>query len=176
MNKRPPQAWFQLGSVSFLCCLLMLTILADGCAPLRKKFTRKKKKESAESQTIPVLEPVDYPKKVYSSAETYRHHYSLWQVWHQELQNIILENGYRKRKVYFIDQAIIHLEAMGHLIIEEKQTSLLRSLEALRMVKADLESPVPRRNLSALKRELSSIDNDLRKEYKFSHMKDALKP
>jgi len=173
----PPLAGLAMtkGAKILICCLLVSTIFLDGCEPLRKKFTRKKKKTSVGDETVPILEPIDYPQKVYSPAETYKHHYSLWQVWNNELQSLVLENTYRKRKIYLVDQIIANLEVMKNLIVEEKQTALISSLERLRKVKSDLEAFVPTRNLSALKRELALIDKDIRNGYKFSSVENALK-
>jgi len=175
VSEQRTKAWFECGSIYFVCFLLISAIFIDGCEPLRKKFTRKKKKASVEDETVPLLEPIDYPQKVYSPAETYKHHYSLWQVWNNELQNIVLESAYRKRKIYLVDQIIAHLEVMRNLILEEKQISLISSLERLRKVKSDLEAPVPTRNLSALKRDLALIDKEIRNSYKFTEIESALK-
>ena len=175
VSEQRTKVWLKCGSIYFVCFLFMTAIFLEGCEPLRKKFTRKKKKASIEDETVPILEPIDYPQKVYSPAETYKHHYSLWQVWNNELQSIILDNTNRKRKIYFVDQIIVNLEVMKNLIAEEKQTSLISSLERLRQVKSDLEAPVPTRNLSALKRELAVIDKDIRNGYKFSSVENALK-
>jgi len=175
MDKQRRKSWFGLGSTCFICFFLVAALSVDGCEPLRKKFTRKKKKENVENEAVPILEPIDYPAKVYSPSETYQHHYSLRQVWHNELLNLILEKGYDKRKLYLIDQVILNTQAMQNLLVEEGQASLAGSLEELRKVKADLEDPVPTRNLSALKRELILIDKDIREDYKFSAIEGVLK-
>ena len=49
-------------------CLLSVSLIAGGCEPLRKKFTRQKKKDQETSAIIPILEPIDYPEKVHSSS------------------------------------------------------------------------------------------------------------
>ena len=62
----------------FLIVAVMMTTV--GCEPLRKKFIRKRKAAQESSEDIPVLEPIDYPDKVYTAEDLYKQHYSLWQV------------------------------------------------------------------------------------------------
>ena len=52
--------------------LVLVSLLCGGCEPLRKKFIRQKKQDKEISGTIPILEPIDYPEKIHSSAEDYQ--------------------------------------------------------------------------------------------------------
>ena len=95
---------------AFLILLFLFgTLTSSGCTPLRKKFTRKKKEDKEQNQKfIPVLEPVDYPEKIYSSLDRYKHHYSLWKVWEKDLIQTIEEDGSDKRQKYLLSQAVNH--------------------------------------------------------------------
>ena len=99
---------------------------------MRKKFTRKKKDKEESEKFIPVLEPVDYPQKTYSSQERYKQHYSLWQVWNRDLIQAIQKEDSDKRQKYLLGQMIERLEAMKEVLADEKQKELVVMINDLK--------------------------------------------
>jgi len=140
---------------TFICCLCVLALTVSGCTPLRRKFTRKKKKDRELSQKfIPILEPVDYPKKVYSSRERYKHHYSLWRVWDRDLLQTIERHGSDKRQKYLLGQVIEQLEEMRKLLADEKQVELTGLIDNFQDVRQVYEKPVAMRNKFSIRKKI----------------------
>lgn len=159
-----------------LGCLLIMTLTLDGCAPLRKKFTRKKKKDRKEPQEVPILEPIDYPEKVYSPLNTYKHHYSLWQVWHKELiSDLSIGASSKKRLRHHLNQAIVNLEEIKGLLVEEKQALLIASLKHLYRFRNDLEAALPSMSLSSWEIKLRSIERKIRSAYSVKKIEEFIK-
>ncbi|MCK5178742.1 MAG: hypothetical protein KAR32_04370, partial [Candidatus Omnitrophica bacterium] len=133
--------------LAYICCLCVVALTLSSCTPLRRKFTRKKKKDRLESQRfIPVLEPIDYPQKIYSSLERYKHHYSLWRVWDRDLLYVIESDGSDKRQKYLLGQAIEKLERMKDLLVDEKKSELAPLIDDLREVGRVYEKQASMRN------------------------------
>src|SRR3989338_8775878 len=119
-GKKSVVAQMAVGSV-----LVLLVAMLSGCEPLRKKFTRQKKKDQSQSsQFIPVLDPLDYPDKVQTPEEKYRHSFSLWQVWHKELMMRLEEQASDKKINYTFNQVMVQLTEMEKLLTGEKQEKL----------------------------------------------------
>ncbi len=161
--------------VSWLLVLSVFVFCSVGCEPLRKKFTRKKK-EKKEVESIPVLEPVEYPAKVTTPAETYKYHYSLWVVWNKELSNIMLDRDNTKRKVYLLDQAMLNLQALKVLVTDEKQQRLNEDLKVLQEIHDDLTAALSKRTLNRLTLDLTNVERRIRQEFRFDAIKDYLQP
>ena len=166
---------FKVGGVVLMVGLLAVSLILEGCEPLRKKFTRKKK-DVKEVESIPLLEPMEYPAKVYSTAETYKQHYALWNVWQKELSTIMLDRDNGKRKVYLLDHVILNLQALKSLVVHAKQWSIDKNLKALKEIRNDLTAAMSTRSMSTLKLSLSQIEKAIRNEFKFEAIKDYLKP
>ena len=145
---------------------------------MKKKFTRKKKKGVEEKEEIPILEPVEYPVKIYSTADKYKHYYSLWKVWHKEFLFSIGEGEQesRKRQLYLLDQVLANLEEMQKLVVEEKQKLLLGYLQRLRTIKKDLGSPVLSQNFYSIENSLRSLEKKIQDGYSFKNIQDSIKP
>jgi len=112
-------------STYFICFLCAIFLILSGCAPLRKKFTRQKKKDKQlDPRFIPVLDPIEYPEKIYSVEEKYKYHYSLWKVWNKDFLQVLERNGSGKRQKYLLDQSIEQLEEMNILLNDAKQAEL----------------------------------------------------
>jgi len=127
---------------SFIFCLSALLLIMSGCAPLRKKFTRKKKNKNQEAgKFIPVLDPIDYQEKVITFEEKYKYHYSLWKVWNKDLLQNIALNSSAKRQNYLLNQIIEQLDEMKILLADQKQSELDELINDLRKVKQIYEKP-----------------------------------
>ena len=145
-----------------LMSVFLLTSL--GCEPLRKKFTRQKKKEQKE-EFVPVLDPIDYPSAVRSPLQDYKHAYGLWKVWNKELLQEIERNDNEKRQRYLLNESVEQLHAMRNLIQENKREPLDQAIRNLNSVKAEYQLPAPMRQMSAIKRKIernaNAVINDL---------------
>lgn len=149
-EKRGPQF-----RIILFCCLCLLVFAAAGCAPLRKKFIRKKKRDAQQNQSfIPVLEPLDYPQKVYSPEERYRHHYSLWKVWDSDLLQAMGRGDSDKRQKYLLGRTIEQLEEMRTWLTGEKGEELAALVDDLRAVQRDYEKPASVRNEFSIRRKI----------------------
>ena len=142
--------FFSLISIFFFTSL--------GCEPLRKKFTRQKKKEQKEEFT-PVLDPIDYPAAVRSPAQDYKRAYGLWKVWNKEFLQEIEKNDNEKRQKYLLNESVEQLQAMRNLIQENKRGSLNQAIGNLNSVKEEYQLPVAMRQMSAIKRKIERNAN-----------------
>ena len=160
--------WF----TSFLVLLLVVNVAVTGCEPLRKIFTRQKKKEK-ESTEIPILDPIDYRDKIYSVEQIYREHYSLYQVWLKDLLIIIKDKESVKRKIYNLDQALAQLKIMRQLVSDDKKKEMARLSEGLENIKKNLKEG---RAFDARSLELNieRIDRQIREGFKLGAIKNHL--
>ena len=149
--------------VVFIC---VLSLMAGGCTPLRKKFTRKKKGDDGQSaKFIPVLEPVDYAEQANSPLEKYKHHYLLWKLWDKDLLQTLDRGGSDKRQQYLLDQAVLHLEEMAKILIEEKQAEFAVLINNLREVRDVYEKPVSMRNTFSIKKKIERNASVIRNKF-----------
>ena len=154
---------------------LVAALGLSGCEPLRKKFIRQKKKEKGESmETLPILEPLEYPEKVYSPEDLYKQHYSLWQAWYTDLLTAIDDRESTKREIYNLNQAVSHLEAMKKLLATDQQPELQAILRSLEEIREDLKQPQPFINLNYIRLELESVGKKIRRQYRFIKVKESL--
>jgi len=150
----------------FICCLCVLFLAVSGCAPLRKKFTRKKKKDKEESHKfIPVLEPVDYPDKIRSPQEEYKHHYSLWKIWDRDLIQAIEQDGSDKRQRYLLGQSIERLEEMKKLLDGVQQARLAELVDELQGIRQVYQKPPAMRNTFSIKKKIERNARKIRNEF-----------
>ena len=150
----------------WICCFCIFVFAFSSCTPLRRKFTRKKKKDGEESQKfIPVLEPVDYAEKIYSPLEKYKHHYSLWRIWDRDLLQTIDSNGSDKRQKYLLVQAVEQLEGMKVLLTDEKKLEFTPLIGELREVEEVFEKPAFMRNKFSIKKKIERNSREIRNRF-----------
>jgi len=154
----------------FFLSIFILTTLS--CQPLRRKFTRKKKKDRHGPQFIPVLDPIDYADKVQSSEERYRYHYSLWKVWEKDLLSFIEAKGSDKKQKYLLEQLINQLEEMNKWLVEEKQKELRDIIKEYINLRKVYTRPNSMRNIYSLKRKLRLSGKKIRIRFKPSEAKE----
>jgi len=162
--------WRFLGFV----CLCMIIMTAAGCEPLRKKFTRKKKEQKQED-IIPLLEPLDYPSKALSVFEQYRHHYSLWQVWHKDLMTAIKYNESDKSINYMLGQLIVQIEELQKISGASLEEGLGDIKNELNNVVKEFAKPAGLRNRTLIENRLIRLDRKFRKNYSPRIIKDNFK-
>lgn len=153
--------------------VLGLSLNLCGCTALRKKFTRKRKKEPRK--------PVYYQVKKYDvkpSMKLYEKHYVFWVNWHRKLLDELGKNF--KSDVRCIQEIIGNLEDMAALLIDEKAAHLEPRIAELRKVRVIIDKRnmtkanetrirrILEREHRAIKREFSppEIVGCIRKEFK----------
>ena len=155
-------------------CLLSVSLIAGGCEPLRKKFTRQKKKDQETSATIPILEPIDYPEQIHSPSGDYKQHYSLWQVWQREFLNSLDDASSVKQELFDLVQLIAQLQEMQKLLTPEKSSKLSVVIAQFESLKEAVAQPGPFRNITNIKLKAELLGKQIREEYRFNRVKDSL--
>lgn len=153
-------------NTSFICGLCVVFSVLSGCAPLRKKFTRKKKEDrQVDQKFIPVLDPIDYPEKIYSAEENYKHHYSLWKVWNKDFLQVLERDGSEKRQKYLLDQAIERLEEMQNLLSDEKKAGLAELVDELKNVRQDYNKSSSMRSKFSMRSKVERNAKKIRNQF-----------
>ena len=147
----------------FVCCLLTVVFLSEGCQPLRKKFTRKKKETKKEF--VPVLTPIDYPRASESAPDRYKYHYSLRTVWYKNLMQALEENQSDKRMTYFLEQMLVQLEEMNKWIKGDQHEALGQLIEDGRLIQKEFEEPPLMRRMENIKSKLGATDKKIRNTF-----------
>lgn len=166
-NKSDRKIKFTFNSLTIM--MLCVAVTLSGCAPLKKKFVRAKKKEEKE-KFIPVLEPIDYAARTQSAEEIYRSHYSLWKIWEKEALNATLESKdlvsskNDKKVISAIAQMIEQMKEMRKLLIEEKQPPLDSLIAKLLDVQQTIESKQVY-STPQLDRQIKRISKEFRSKY-----------
>jgi len=153
-------------TLSFIIALIgIFSLTSIGCEPLRKKFTRKKKKEKKE-KFIPVLDPIDYPTRNVTPQERYHHHYNLWKIWHRELkQTVDGEGPNSKRMNYQFAQTLTQLMEMEQYVKGTTHDQLLESINDMNRVQKRIKKPENMRNMVSIRRKLDSISKEIRLKF-----------
>jgi hypothetical protein len=161
--------------VMTLAIVLMVCLTCSSCETLKKKFTRKKKADQAQSAEFqPVLEPQDYPAPDKNPKEIYKQHYALVKSWYRDLWAGISERSSDGSVKYSIKQLIDHIDQMKPLLSPEKAKGLVRLEDLLTFYKTSLEQPRHVRNYSRIQSDLRAFDRMLRHDYRFDAVKADL--
>ena len=145
---------------------LAISLVSGGCEPLRKKFTRQKKKEDAASEKfIPVLEPEEYPSKEHNPLAAYKYHYDLFKVWHRDLEATIEDRMADKRQKYAYTNMLKHLNAMVQLLNGPAQENLGKVKAHLEKVGRALDQPAAMRSYPSISTEIRLIGKEMRKDF-----------
>ena len=156
MNSRRPYLVYAV-LLSFMCASLI------GCQPFRKKFVRKKKEDRAE-KFIPVLDPIEYPAKVYSVEDQYKHSYSLWKVWSSDFVQALVENENDKKQKYNLAQSLKALEDMKNNVNAENQTKLNDLMTKVSAMNGEYDKAVNMRSIYQMKSSFEKIMSQVRNE------------
>lgn len=162
-NKRKKNFVFLI--LGLFCVSLVIT----GCEPLRKKFTRQKKSEQRLVQE-PVLDPIDYPQKVYDALGDYRYRFSLFHVWKKEFIKSIDDQASPKRLRYLMDNMIEQLVSMNRLIVEQKRTDLEQAIKELKGIRSQLDMPPQFYDFPNMRRRVNTITQHVRSVYRLSEI------
>ncbi len=152
-------------SVGFMVMVLAFSLALSSCTPLRKKFTRQKKKGQVEDTSfIPVLEPQEYPAPEQNPPANYREHYALIKVWYKDLWAVLDDKNSDKKARYTIGQVLSHIVEMQKLVVPEKQAELIQLADLLKYFESSLDSPEALRNKSRIQSDLRAFDRLLRNQ------------
>jgi hypothetical protein len=148
---------------------LGIVLSLNGCATLRRKFVRKKKKKEGQ-KVILALEDYD---KLIDYHELYKKHYLLWQYWHDELIGS-LEKNYKKQRVC-ADQVLEHLNALKKYITPDKAEILIGYIQRVEKIRNRLYgrslNEIERARIS---RELEKLKRLIDKEFRYSEIKSYI--
>ena len=143
--------------------MLVCSMALSGCEPLRKKFTRQKKK-SAKEEFIPVLDPIDYPAAHVTSEEKYSYHFSMWQVWSKDLRNLLGETTMDKRKRYLMAQIMAQLTELKRWVPEEYRPKVDKAIGDYEKVMKELDKPEIMQSQTMIESNLRRTENFVRNE------------
>ena len=150
--------------ISMILFLVFVVTVTCGCEPLRKKFTRKKK-IAVDNQAIAILDPIDYPDKIRSTAESYKEHYDLWRVWHSDLATIIEDNANEKKIRYTLGQMWEQLTAMQKLLTLESQKSMSVYINDVEVLTQEYEKPSAFRNKSVISSKVRALGRNVKEHF-----------
>jgi len=161
---------------SSIVCLIFLVTLVQGCEPLAKKFKRNKKGEEDQAQYEPILDPIDYPAKVYDPKADYKYRFSLFHVWEKELVAGLDDRTSVKRLKYFNENIIIQLQEMEKLLSDDKKAGLQKAIQGFNGITDALNQPSQFYNLQDLKRNAENYAKPILLQYTPSSVEENVKP
>ena len=153
--------------------LIFLASSVSGCEPLRKKFIRKKK-ETQNTEAMPVLQPIDYPEKVVAPASILEQRYGFWQVWYGEASQDLSDGSTDKRVGYDLSQLAVQLVELQKLFSGPQQKQLLDLAARLERIRTNFRSPAGVRDTSGIVKDLRLLDKDFRKQFRPQVAKEFL--
>jgi hypothetical protein len=150
-----------------VCLCAVVLVSSAGCEPLRKKFTRQKKKGDTSKEIIPVLEPVEYPVPHHGAKEDYAQHYSLFRVWLSDFMTNYGSALNERKLVSDLDASLKELDEMAKLLKTPAQEDLAKVKAQLEYIRREYDkSSAAFRNRARIDSELRSIDSTMRKKFK----------
>ncbi len=157
----------------FVLCLAVVVFLT-GCEPLRKKFTRQKKKDRVVNEKfIPVLEPEEYPVKQYGPQDAYAQHYSLFKVWFSDFVNTYEQTINEKRVIYNLDAALKELGEMQKVLKSPVQEELAKVEKQVQFIRNEYAKPKAFRNDARIRSEIRGIQATVNKKFKLEMLKGS---
>ncbi len=160
--------------VGLVVGLMFVATIFQGCEPLRKKFTRQKKEEEAQAEE-PILDPIDYPAKVYDPKADYKYRFSLFHIYQKEFSSAVDDLENKKRLKYFSDSALIQLEEMQRLVTDDKKNGLEKAIKGFKEVSKTLDLPEQLFNTRDLKRQVENFAKPILADYTPRKMTDNIK-
>ena len=146
-----------------VAAVLAMSLSLSACEPLRKKFTRQKKKDKSEERDfVPVLEPQEYPAPENNPVENYKQHYALVKAWYKDLWTALEEKWSDKKIEYTLKQIYGHIEEMQKLVVPSKQGEFVHLRNLLKYYDCSLNGPLPLRNTARIQSDLRAFDRQLR--------------
>jgi len=173
-NERKRKSFLSVAGT--VLCFIFLATTLQGCEPLRKKFTRNKKGEETEQQYEPILDPIDYPDKVYDPKADYKYRFSLFHVWEKEFLAGVDDQVSGKRLKSFIESIIIQLEEMDKIVVEDKRPALQKAIKGFQGISETLDQPSQFYNLRDLRNQVENYAKPILLNYTPQDMEGSIKP
>lgn len=146
--------------------VVLIGLEVTGCGPLKKKFTRKKKKE--------IPPPVYYELEKYSREPNivlYKRHYIYWKTWQEELINKIGDKY--KKDIRYADGIISNLQDMRRLLVKEKGDELAVFIDEMKKIKTMLNDRSLRgANKIRIKNTLEKRYRKIKREFSYTKVED----
>lgn len=174
MDKRYVRSVFI--SMSLVGGFIFFMTTLQGCEPLRKKFTRQKKGEAQEQEYEPILDPIDYPAKVYDPKADYAYRYSLFRVWEKEMVSGTDDRVSSKRLQYLLNNILTQLEEMSKLVVDEKKPGLAKAIKDFQSILATVSQPAQFYNLRDVALEVEQAAKNILNDYKPQLMENSIVP
>jgi hypothetical protein len=165
-----------LSIVSGASCLIFFVTTLQGCEPLRKKFTRHKKGEEMEQVYEPILDPIDYPEKVYDPKADYRYRFSLFHVWEKELVAGLDDQTSVRRLKYFVENILSQLQEMDKLVLEDQKPALQKAMKGFIGISETLDKPSQFYNTRDLRIEVERLAKPILLNYTPAIVEASIKP
>lgn len=148
-----------------------LTFSSAGCEPFRKKFVRKKKGEQKE-KFIPVLDPIDYPPKIVTSEDQYKHAYSMWKVWSSDYIKSFEEKDSDKKQKYALAQSLKALEDMKSAAGDERKAGIDQLITNVNAINAEYDNDSNLRSSYQIKSRFEKVQSQVRNQFSPKVMTD----
>jgi len=162
---------------ALIACLVATSITLSACEPLRKKFTRQKKKDaSADQDFVPVLEPQEYPAADKDPVQNYKQHYALIKAWYKDMWTTLEERSSDKQQRYLLKTIYGHIDEMRKLVAPQQQQQLDELAKVLSYYDSALDAPPAMRNVSRIQSDLRAFDRMLRHKLRADKIKGAFIP
>jgi len=146
--------------------IVLIGLEVTGCGPLKRKFTRKKKKGTPP--------PVYYELEKYSREPNmvlYKRHYIYWKTWQEELINKIGDK--HKKDIRYADGIISNLQDMRRLLAKEKGHELTVFIDEMKKIKEKLNDRSLRgANKIRIKNTLEKRYRKIKREFSYTKVAD----
>ncbi len=155
-----------LPSLAMIVGFIYIMLSLQGCEPLRKKFTRHKKGEAQQQEYEPILDPIDYPAKVYDPQADYAYRHSLFRVWEKELSAGIQDRVSAKRLQYLVNNILVQLEEMSKLVTDDKKPALASATQNFQALLQTVSQPSQFYNLRDVGIDVEKAARPILNDYK----------
>lgn len=149
----------------FVCMMLLVSMSLSGCANVREKFVRKKKKEKQDA-FVPVLTPEAYTNASNDPLKAYQQHYTLWRTWYNEINVAFDYDESQKRKLHLMREAAKQLQAMAALLPESERQGMDDLIWRMNDLIAYVDRPSVMWERLVVERKLRLIEKDVRNQFK----------
>jgi hypothetical protein len=168
MKKEPQKTLLFLSLIFFLMSI-------SACQTLRRKFTRKPKKQ-IQSQEEPIVAFEEYPQFISSQEQQYKYYFSLWKSWHLETIELLKAGSNRKRLLSSLKEEVENLKNLKAFINPPKQKELFDYILSLEEIKDSfLNSRLSEAKIYQYKMKLESLGRQIERKFSYRKIKPWLK-
>jgi len=148
----------------------VLVMNLAGCASLRQKFIRKKKKDKDVRKSFSHL--TEY--KVRPHIELYTRHYIYWRSWHREIIELLGKNSKKDKRC--IREMIGNLDDMRSMLVDEKGDGLDKHIKELESIEKDIKrGSLTEATMTRIRRTLEKEFMLIKIEYSYTKMEPYMR-